>query len=151
MANHSCEPNCEVVVVRGGRPDEPELTLALRALRDLAAGEEATINYLSTSPAHSEIAAPRAGLGDGGSTRALADPGAQATGAPVSQRRKRLWETKFFLCECSKCVAEASISLPTSTAAAAAAAGDSVRSAATATPSLVRPFSAAWCLLYSTE
>ena len=150
MANHSCEPNCEVVVVRGGRPDEPELTLALRALRDLTAGEEATINYLSASPACTEMAAPSTGL-DGDGTRTRADPGTQSTVPPVSQRRKRLWETKFFLCECSKCVAEATISLSTATRVAAAAAGDSVHSAANVAPSLLRPFSAAWYLLYSTQ
>lgn len=51
MANHSCDPNCEVVVVAGGRLGEPEITLALRSLRDVAAGEEATIDYLSSSGA----------------------------------------------------------------------------------------------------
>ena len=112
-------------VVRGGQPGEPELTFALRALRDLAAGEEATIDYLSTSSTCSE---PGAAGGRGAGRRRDAQQSGRAAGdagtthclLPVAKRRKLLWETKFFLCECSKCVEEGSIEVP---AAATSAAG----------------------------
>ena len=42
LANHACEPSADVVMAVGG-------SLALRARRELAAGEEVTITYLDSS------------------------------------------------------------------------------------------------------
>jgi hypothetical protein len=136
MANHSCDPNCEVVVVRGGRVDEPDVTLALRALRDLSAGEEATINYLTASTTAPVAAATTLDAPAG--TTAVAAAGTPA----LLDRWKQLWETKFFLCECSRCVEEGSVAVNTS--AAVVLGGGSSLPAIEGSPSFVRPFSAAW-------
>ena len=59
----------------------------------------------------------------------------------MAARWKRLWESKFFLCECSKCIAEGS--LP---AAGGDATPDTVSDgpAGGSTVALLRPFTAAW-------
>jgi hypothetical protein len=134
MANHSCDPNCEVVVVRGGRVDEPDVTLALRALRDLSPGEEATISYLAASTTRPVAATSDAPAG----TTAAAAAGTPA----MLDRWKRLWETKFFLCECSRCIEEGSVAVNAS--AAVALGGDRSPPATEGSLSFVRPFSAAW-------
>ena len=136
MANHSCDPNCEVVVVCGGRVDEPDVTLALRALRDLSAGEEATINYLTASTTAPVAAATTLDAPAG--TTAVAAAGTPA----LLDRWKQLWETKFFLCECTRCVEEGSVAVNTS--AAVVLGGGSSLPAIEGSPSFVRPFSAAW-------
>ena len=134
MANHSCNPNCEVVVVRGGRVDEPDVTLALRALRDLSAGEEATINYLAASTTVPVAATSDTPAG----TTAAATSGKPA----ILDRWKRLWDTKFFLCECSRCIEEGSVAVNASTAVVLD--GGSSLPAIEGSPSFVRPFRATW-------
>jgi hypothetical protein len=47
--NHSCAPSTEIVVIPG-----PVVQLAVRALRNLAPGEELTFNYLTTEAAMHE-------------------------------------------------------------------------------------------------
>ena len=42
LAQHDCEPSCDVVLGRGG-------ALALRARRDIPAGGDVTITYLDSS------------------------------------------------------------------------------------------------------
>lgn len=144
MANHSCDPNCEVVVVAGGKIGEPEVTLALRSLREIAAGEEATINYL-TCPTWT--AAARA---DGVASLRSAD------GLPVAARRKRLWNSKLFLCECNKCIMESALPVTASdnftahTTSSVEQNGRYVRvpnlmpDGSTVIVTMLKPFTAAW-------
>lgn len=110
------------------------MTLALRALRDLSAGEEATINYLAASTTVPVAATSDTPAG----TTAAATSGKPA----ILDRWKRLWDTKFFLCECSRCIEEGSVAVNASTAVVLD--GGSSLPAIEGSPSFVRPFSAAW-------
>ncbi|CAE8676784.1 unnamed protein product [Polarella glacialis] len=79
LMNHSCAPNVDFQIRWG---EEGVATLRLAAQRDVAAGEELNISYLSSAPG-------------------------EALGEARSVRRKRLREVWGFDCACERCLAEA--------------------------------------------
>lgn len=56
--NHSCQPNCRQYTVSYNKHDHRVYDLAFFAIRDIAAGEELTFDYLDKEEADGEEEAP---------------------------------------------------------------------------------------------